>query len=405
MRSPEHLSAAGWTRLLLALCPESTIALTFTNRNAPASTETLLAQKFAKILHCKHILIERKEEHYAYVAELAVDTIESMMTFASCHSLGLHDRVMDAGIRVVLTGMWWDTLFKGYILLPDMKESIYTNEPDILKSRRLAWHLSNSGAIRKQHHQHLMNLALSDEMKCIAAAVKEKVIEELSDSLLQGNSMESYIINNLQSDTGVAFERGLKTTFINRSPLYDNELFSLALNLPYEWKKDGKIVRWALKLANPKLAWISDANTGLPAGLCPPWSKILQDIRQGVRNTSKVLSRYSKNVAKLRQPAAGCKVFTSHSSWHDRDGLLKFSDKYRMMIESTLNQLDDTIFDKKMLLELFENELNVPAPRLCKLWEILLSFGLFNQRYGPGTDRKFLKRNTSNNCSTTRLFD
>ena len=404
-KSGAFISGGLDSRLLLALCPESTIAVTFSNKNAPASIETQLAEKIVKMLHHKHVLIERDKEHYAYVAELAVDTIESMMTFAGCHSLGLHERIMSSGIRVILTGMWWDIMFKGYNFLPHIKEYIYAYEPDELKSRRLAWHLSNSGVIRKQHHQHLLTLAFNDNMKCRAAVVKERVIEELFDSLSQGHSMESYAITNLQSDTGIAFEQSLMTRFINRSPMFDNDLFSLALNLPSTWKKDGQIVRWALKIANPKLAWISDANTGLPAGLCPPWSRILEKMQQNVRNTGKILSRYSKNVAKLRHPAAGCKIFSSNSSWHDRDGLLKFSDKYRMMIESTINQIDEAIFDKKMVLELFNNDLNAPAPRLCKLWEILLTFGLFDQKYGPNTDRSVLKKNAKVNCSITKLFD
>jgi asparagine synthase (glutamine-hydrolysing) len=379
------------SRLLLALCPESTVALTFSNKDYKHSIETILAGRIAKLLGHEHILLEREMDHYAKVAELAVDVNESLNTFAGSHSLGLHKQMIDTGIRVILTAMWWDTLFKGYYLLSDIHDCEYPNEPNVLKIRKIAWHLSQSGMIRKQHHQHLMMLALNSEMRGLAAVVKERVISELFEMLKEDDIVhhsEYYTLSDLQSDTGIGFERGILTCFLNRSPAYDNNLLSLALSIPTEWKKDGQIVRRALKLANPKLAWIKDANTGLPAGLCPPWNRILGNIRQGVRNTGKILSHYSKSVAKLREPAPGCRIFTQNSSWHDRNGLFKFNEKYRSMIESTVENLDNTIFDKNILKELFQDELNAPSPRLEKLWEIVLSFGLFDQKYGPNVNRQ-----------------
>lgn len=379
------------SRLLLTVCPTKTIAATFSNRNHSLSIETLLAEKISKLLGYEHILIDREIDHYANVAELAVDVNESERSFAGCHSLGLHEKMIDAGIRVVITGQFWDTFFKGMYSTDTILEDVYRDEPYILKARRVGRRVADSLILRRQKHQDLMMLALSREMKERAAVGKERAIYLMQSLCEDGNSLddcsEKFRLHDLQSTASIGFLRALRTVFPDRSPAYDNNLLALALSIPVGWKKDGQIMRMALKLANPKLAWINDANTKLPAGLCPPWNRILGSVRQSVRNTGKQLARYSKSISRLRQPEQGRKVFSQNSSWHDRDGLLRFSNKYRSMVEKTVNRLDGDIFDRKVIIKLLNNDLNAPAPRLYKLWEIILTFGLFDQKYGPNVDR------------------
>jgi asparagine synthetase B (glutamine-hydrolysing) len=380
------------SRLLLQFCSPQTIAATFSNKNHPPSIETRLAANVAQILGRKHLLIDREADHYVKVAELAVDVNEGLMTFAGCHSLGLHQQMLQSGIHVILTGLWWDTLFKGYysVSLP-MNACACRDEPSIVKSRRTAWQLANSSPVRPVHEQHLMALALSNEMKERAAVARERVIMELSQSLSeQGeweNLSEYVILRDLQSSAVIGFLRALRTCFLDRSPAYDNDLLMFSAQIPADWKKNGRIVRWALRLANPELSWISDANTGLPAGLCPPWDRVLGSIRKTVRDGARWLSRYSRTVAGYRQPLVGCTIFTHHSSWHDMDGMLRLCRSYRSMVESTIEQLDGTIFDKSMIAELLREDLDVAAPRLKKLFQILVTFGLVDKKWGPRANR------------------
>ena len=387
------------SRLLLGLCPKSksAIAVTFSNKNHPHSSDTRLAIKIAKQLGYEHALIERDTDHYADVAELAVDVIESQMDFVHCHSLGLHQKMLDLGVRVVLTAHWWDTLFKGCYSIGNLNNYIfpayhvYRDEPDPLKARRIAKYCCSSEGIQKPHNQDLLMLALNNQMKDRAAAVRERMIGKLS-MLLQKNkdiqsSSEYFTILDLQSKETIGIQHALRTVFPDRSPAYDNDLFSLALNIPAGWKKGGKIVQRALKLVNPKLAWIADANTGLPAGLLPPWSSILFILRKKVQDTSRYISRNSKNTAGSRQPGKECTIFLENSSWHEMNGLLRFSQRYRSMVERTVNNLDETIFDKKVVTELLDHDLSTACPRLSRLWEMILTFGLFDQKYGPNASR------------------
>ncbi len=388
------------SRLLLHFCSPSTIAATFSNKNHPLSIESRLAVKIAKMLGHEHVLVDRETDHYAGVAELAVDVNEGQMTFMGCHSLGLHQQMLDSGIQVVLTAFWWDTLFKGYFSMGDVTEYVYRDEPSVLKSRRIAWHLSNSGTIRKLHHQHLMMLALSNEMKDRAAVVKERLHAELCLLLSEKgecqNRSEYFTLRDLQSRADIGFQRTLRTCFLDRSPAYDNDLLTFGSQIPVDWKKDGRIVRRALRLANPKLAWVKDANTGLPAGLCPPWNKVLGNTRKAVRDAARWLSHYSKTIAGLRQPLPGCKIFVQHDSWHDMDGMLRLCERYRSMVESAIEQLDGTIFDKSMIVELLRDDLSVTAPRLNKLFEIILTFGLFDKKWGPSASRNAVSGEIAN---------
>jgi len=378
------------SRLLLDLSPASTIAATFSNKNHPHSLDTRLAVKIAKLLGHEHVLIEREIDHYAKVAELAVDVNESTRTFIHCHSLGLHQQMLDAGIQVVLTGNWWGTLFKAcYSIQNSAKYSGYVynvnhNEPELLKARYLAKCCYYSKIIQKPRNQDLLLLALSKQMKEKTGVVKEKILSELSTLMLHHQEIEScsdyFIIPDLQSWAVMGFQRSINTVFPDRSPAYDNDLFSLALNIPVSWKKNGKIVRRALKLSNPELARITDANTGIPAGLCPPWSGILWRLRKATR----CLSSYFNTA----QSESKTEVFAQNSSWHNMNALLKQSDRYRSIVENTINNLDEEIFDKKVITKFFSHDTDLTCPRLSKLWEIILTFGLFDQKYGPNSNRK-----------------
>jgi len=385
------------SRLLLSHCPTSTIAVTFSNRNSPPSIERHLAGKIAKILGHEFILIDREIDHYATVAELAVDVNEGQMTFMGYHSLGLHQQMLDFGIQVVLTAHWWDTLFKSKYSVGHINEYVYPDEPDVLKSRRVAWYLSNSGVIRKLRHQNLAMLALSNEMKNRAAVVKERVITEfsllLSEDVECWNLAEYYTLSDFQSRAGIGFQRGLRMCFLDRSPAYDNDLLTFGASIPVDWKRDGRIVRWALKIANPKLAWINDANTGLPAGLCPPWNRVLGSARKAVRDIARGLSRYSKIIASYRQPYT---IFSQHSSWHNINEMLRSCKRYRSMVESTVEQLDERIFDKNMIVELLHDDLSVAMPRFHKLFEIVLTFGLFDKKWGPSANRNAVSGEIAN---------
>jgi hypothetical protein len=109
-----------------------------------------------------------------------------------------------------------------------------------------------------------------------------------------------------------------------------------------------------------------------------------------MRDTARCISRLPKITPGPRQSEKDSTIFLENSSWHNMNGLLRFSQKYRSMVESTVNQLDETFFDKKLVTELLNHDLNSANPRLSRLWEMILTFGLFDRKYGPNANRNAL---------------
>jgi hypothetical protein len=234
-------------------------------------------------------------------------------------------------------------------------------------------------------------LALSDEMKARAALAKERVVHLMSRLFVasDGNrdSTEYFRLHDLQSQASMACLRGLRTSFPDRSPIYDNDLLSFALTIPSQWKKDGRIVRAALQCANPKLARIPDANSGLPAGLCPPWSTVLGSVQQTVRRSARALASHCRFVNRFREAPPGQRILVQHGISHDMNGVVRLCERYRSMVEAAVERLDATLFDKEVVRRLLRDDLAAKAPRFNMLWEIILTFQLFDERWGPGASR------------------
>jgi asparagine synthase (glutamine-hydrolysing) len=384
------LSGGVDSRLLLACCPPETKAGTFTNSDHILSKETRTAIKVAKLLGRKHIFLQRELDHYATVAELAADVAEGMCTFAGFHALGLHQQIADAGVRAVLTGTFWDTLFKGFNSLPPINESTYRDEPESLKSQRVARHLANASVLRRVHHQDLLALALSDELKERGAVAKERIIRQMVARYPPGASPENFTelvgFSQVAFDTAMGLQHSLRVKVMDRSPTFDNDLFEIAYHTPVQLKKDGQILRRALSFAHPRLGWIPDANNGLPAGLCPPWLGAATWMRETPRNLARKLSAYSHTLARLRA-SSGTQVFEHAQSWHDINALLKCNDRYRSMVRVAIRDLDEDMFAKPMITHLFADDLTGRSPRLNKLFEMILTFGLFDKKWGPSASR------------------
>ena len=233
-------------------------------------------------------------------------------------------------------------------------------------------------------------LALSDEMRDRAVVAKERVVRLMTtlgtEAGRGSDCSEHFRLRDLQSTASIAFLYGLRTDLPDRSPIYDNDLLSFALRVPTKWKKEGQLVRTALKLANPQLARIVDANTGLPAGLCPPWSTVLGQAKDAARKAAARAADFSRAIARFREPPVGQTIFRS-DSWHDMNGMLRLCERYRSLVERTVAQLDETLFNRDVVTELLRDDLAVRTPRLNKLWEMILTFGLFDAKWGPMSPR------------------
>jgi hypothetical protein len=104
------------------------------------------------------------------------------------------------------------------------------------------------------------------------------------------------------------------------------------------------------------------------------------------RKLARRLSASSHALARLRT-SPGTQIFTHGQSWHDINALLKCNDRYRSMVQTTILDLDEAMFAKPMIAHLLADDLNGRSPRFNKLFEMILTFGLFDKKWGPSAPR------------------
>ncbi|MEA3226116.1 MAG: hypothetical protein U9Q07_09210, partial [Planctomycetota bacterium] len=141
-------------------------------------------------------------------------------------------------------------------------------------------------------------------------------------------------------------------------------------------------------LASPKIARIRDVNTRLPAGLCPPWDRIMSAPRQHLLAFGRHLSAHSKQVAKLRQSPRGTRLLSSRGWLFSHDAALAHCRPYRSLVETAIENLSEEFFDVATVKRLFEDDLSSGAPRMGKLFQTIVSFSGFDGRWGPNATRE-----------------
>ena len=375
------------SRLLLAVSQPGVVAASWTNKGAPPSKEVELAAQIATVCGAPFLPLEREHDYYAKVAKPAAEIMEGLWTISGCHTLGTQEQMAKAGIQAIMTGYYVDTLFKGLFGEPIVPDSYYPDEPPLLKARRRAHHLVDTIIIRKRDHQDLLTLAFQDEMKDVLAVAREHAIRDLTRWFLMDapwlDLVDRAKPQDLQSGSpSIGGMKEISCRFLNRSPIYDNHLFELAWQIPYAWKSRGRLVRYVLCTQFPRLALIQDNNTGLPAGLFPPYDLFPIEFLRHIRRAGRWLSRYSRFISSLRNPTKGTQIYQT-SARHDLNALLKLSPDYQILIKNAIERLDRNIFDVDCLLVLLRDDLAAYAPRLNPLFQGILTFSLFDEAWGP----------------------
>lgn len=377
------------SRLVLGCCGSPVTTATFAHPGR-MPREAEVASALARAHGAPMLLLERPTDHYARIARKASEVNEGLATFVGCHSLGTHETLYREGVRVVLTGDRSDVGFKAYFDGVIDTSGLQPWTASKLQIRRAARLLMSSPIIRRAERQDLMVLALSAPMKTEFATVWEQTVQDLCDLFLPGMSLEESIcdlsLRDWQSFTSMGLVRGLATEFPERSPFYDNEVWSLSLSIPPAWRQGAQIVRRAVNLASPALARIPDASSGIPPCVSPTWNRLLADARTTVRDWGKKVSRYSKWLAAKRAPTVGTQILT-WSGYHDRNAALRLCEPYRRVVLESVDALPAEFFDTKTIRRFLDEDLAADAPKHGSLFEILITFAQFGANWGPSVSR------------------
>ncbi|MEX0966086.1 MAG: hypothetical protein WD077_02535 [Bacteroidia bacterium] len=160
----------------------------------------------------------------------------------------------------------------------------------------------------------------------------------------------------------------------HRNLMFDNELFSLLLQMPAELKGKAIMHNKILGTQNKKLLNIADSNFWLPPSVPKPVKEMAQQIRPLLGKWRRSLNRKSKG---------GKPNFKSEGSWHMRHEWFKHDKTYQDLIEGLLE--DETIF----ISEVFNREAVRQSWEEFKAgnkarnfeWDMLISYALVQRQF------------------------
>jgi len=243
------------SRLVLGCCPRPP-AITTLTYSFPGSipAEAKVARRIAEAAGAPLILLERHVDYYGGIAARSMELNEGLCGFGGAHGIGTHPRLRELGIRVLLTGDRSDAAFKDYFagVLDTSDLTPWTG--NLLQRRRAARKVLGSPIIRYAYRQDLAMLGLSAAMKIELAAAAEQCVQNLQEMFRDNSPEEALAIMGVadwQGFTSMAMVRGSAIEFVERSPLYDNDIWDLALSIPPDWRQGARIVRRAIGLVSP----------------------------------------------------------------------------------------------------------------------------------------------------------
>jgi len=228
---------------------------------------------------------------------------------------------------------------------------------------------------------HMPSRVLKDSLKPIFA---DSLRGSIRDILSKLDSQNGY---NLAEFPGSANFRSLSTYLMllavrhyvtSRSIIFDKDLIELSLKLPPRGKKNGRLVKKALKRLSPKLAKLPNANTALRADLPPELEKILSFSRSLGGKVKRSIP--SKKSNEKKNPAY------RNGSWPNMAELIRHNEKLRKIFEQSFSDPDcfpPEIFDLKDTEQILRDHL-IKGMDNTQLLLVLLTFGRWHKKYMRG---------------------
>ena len=382
------------SRLILALAPDNITGVTLTNAGME-NRERNLALKVAATRGVRCIELPRTVDYPILQAHASVDINEGVLgSFLACRGVTFFDRIIDSGVHAVIAGLYFDQVLKGGFIndLPSLLgiESL----PECVRSRSVGRILSESVLVRESYPLDLVSLALSHDLKDALGVAKEQQIRRITQWFSCGGKIEDladrFPYENLLTVSDLApTTKTNRTRLVDRSLIYDNDLAEFAMSIPYEWKRGGRLNRYALRKVSPELAKFTDPKTGLPGRFCSPrnWRmvKSFTDISREVLKKSSLCWKVH-NYLRNHKNHGNVHPF-NQGAYHDVNALLAFSTKYQELVRSSIDRLPSELFDVDRIQLLLKDDLSATKPRLSTIFSPLVAFSLFDAKWGPNAGR------------------
>lgn len=265
--------------------PEHTFAFTCFDQPNP---EFHAAEAVARHLGIRFVPLQRPPEYYAEHAELGVRISGGMGTFANNHFLGVLDRLHAEGMRHMLTGCYFDYLFKG---LPLNRTSSPLSGRERLAPFRPQFYFGH----RSFNGPH-------------TEAVRERWEDRIPGDLRSQDSPEKIFQIEVRRTFPLCYEGDNQQRLVPQRvtgwylPVADREVLTVYRRIPSLQKLNRSVFLKAfLRLQQPAIRNVRDANTRLRPGASP--------LREAV------VSHYLRLQRRLRRLKPSLSTDTSWPDW------------------------------------------------------------------------------------------
>lgn len=333
--------------------------------------EVETARKIAATCNCDHIFLKRDKDHYIDIVEKAVDLGAGMYSFQHAHFLNFLDPIRGA-CDVLLHGYGFDTFFKGEYIpkkivrllgkttqLPLMND---ISERELLDEVFNLSYCIDKTTIRRLFQPDFLaayyprlESAINDILNQCQA---EKSYQKLDYFTVGFPSRHFTYLNNLC----------LQNYSLSRMIAFDNDLFDIHFRMPAENQICARAFKVALKNANPRLAKIANANTGLPATASPSFESL-----HGI---------YVKAKNRL-VPRSGIDPLHTQGSWSNFKNLIKDNPKMLNLYLDVVHDpgcIDGRMFNKDYLVRLLEGYQS-GTDRFSWIFYLIITYGLWHRKY------------------------
>jgi len=378
------------SRLLIALAPDNITGLTFTDAGR-VSKECKLAREAVKTRGIRDIELSRTPDHFVLQARASADITEGLFWHTLCICATFFNRIIESGVRATITGLYFNQTLKGSFAREAADLWEITAPPLSVQSRAIGRALVDTPLIRKACDVDIVSLCFSQELKDALALVRERQVQRIADWASCGGRVgdlsDRFPYQNLGFCSRLlAMAITNRTRLVDRSVSFDNELADFAVSLPYEWKEDGRLVRYALHSVSPALSNIEDPGIGVRASVNAELFSAATHLKRNARAFLRK-SSWCKSIYRSLQKRQDSVHPFNPTAYHDDNALLRFSPAYQELVRASVNHLPEALFDVDSVKSLLSNDLAAEHPRLNSVFAPLIAFTLFDMKWGPNSDR------------------
>jgi len=369
------------SRVILAASSKQMVCFTFGDFE---NREVKVAKRIAEASGCKHIFLKRELDHYVNLIDKAVEIGNGMYSVKHAHSIGFAE--IQEKCDILFHGFAPELFFRG-TNLPHRSIKFFGKRfftiIDKLSNETLPYKIIEKlkYSLYQRIPQQLFSKSYSSILNSVLLNSVKNILTETENNCT--NIYDKFIWLDTRYHTrypSFLFENSIMSFIDERSIVFDNDMLDLHLKMPLYIRSTSRIWKKALAKLDPKIAVITNANTG--------YSPFIPDFLDWGLDLSR---RIVNKLPFLKFNKVPHPTYTQ-ISWPDFAELIRHNKKLKNIIENTIKDpecLDPSIFNITRIKEIFEEHLN-DKNDFTEFLFLLLTFGRWCKKYGPMNSSKNL---------------